>query len=272
MISVIKANKTKEPFSEEKVIQSIKRARIPEPVQQETLLHVKSKIYDGITTNEIYQHILEFLDTSVHPYSKSRYSLKESIMMLGPTGYPFEDFIAKLLEAQGYQTKVRQILSGKCVSHEIDVIAEKNGTAIMVEAKFHNSPGIRSEVHVALYTHARFEDIKIKNNLQEAWLVTNTKTTVDANTYAHCAGMKVLSWDYPAGGGLRELIEKSRLYPITMLTSIGQTHKISLLNNHIVLCKDIHTHPENLTFLPLTKEEREKVLAEVAFICNSEDV
>ena len=47
-------------------------------------------------------------------------------MKLGPTGYPFEDFIAKLLQADGYETKVRQILKGECITHEIDVIAEKN--------------------------------------------------------------------------------------------------------------------------------------------------
>src|SRR5664279_1416804 len=125
MFTVIKADGKKEPFSEEKVINSIRRARIPKPIQSEVLIHVKSKLYEGISTSEIYQHILEFLDNSAHPYSKSSYSLKEAIMMLGPTGYPFEDFVAKILQAFGYTTKVRQILNGKCVTHEIDVIAEK---------------------------------------------------------------------------------------------------------------------------------------------------
>src|SRR5689334_15183901 len=98
---VLKANHEKEPFSEEKVIQSIKRARVPEEIQAEALAHIKSKVYDGISTEEIYQHVIEFLHRSPHPYSRARYSLKESIMMLGPTGYPFEDFIARLLEAKG---------------------------------------------------------------------------------------------------------------------------------------------------------------------------
>src|SRR5664279_1454910 len=125
MFLVIKANGKKEPFNDQKVINSIRRARIPHAIQSDVLLHVKSKLYDGISTAEIYEHILEFLDNSAHPYSRSRYSLKEAIMMLGPTGYPFEDFVAKILQAFGYETKVRQILNGKCVTHEIDVIAEK---------------------------------------------------------------------------------------------------------------------------------------------------
>lgn len=270
MASVLKANQTREEFSEEKVIASIKRARIPENLQADVLNHVKSKVYDGITTSEIYHHITEFLGGTPHPYSGSRYSLKESIMALGPTGYPFEDFIARLLEAMGYKASVRQILSGKCISHEIDVLVEKDGRKSFIEAKFHNSPGTRSEVHVALYTKSRFEDVKEKNNIQEAWIVTNTKTTTDANTYALCVGMKVVSWAYPEGAGLRDLVEKFHLYPVTMLTSLPQTHKLSLLSNHIVLCKDILDNPKLIDILPLSHEEKERTLAEVKFICNEE--
>lgn len=267
MISVIKADRTKEPFSEEKVKDSIQRARIPQSVQQEALMHVKSKVYDGISTSEIYQHILEFLDTSSHPYSKTKYGLKESIMMLGPTGYPFEDFIARLLESQGYTTKVRQILTGKCITHEIDVIAEKDKKVAAIEAKFHNSPGTRSEVHVALYTKARFDDIKIKNRIDEAWIVTNTKTTTDVNTYAQCMGMKVMSWSYPSGESLRELIEKTHLYPVTMLTTLNQNQKMTLLTNHVILCKELYDNHQLLDILPLSKEEKEKAMAEITFIC-----
>ena len=143
MYHVIKADRTREPFSEQKVLASIKRARIPHHLQGEVLSNIKSKLYDGIST-------------SSQPYTRSRYSLKESIMMLGPTGYPFEDFIAKLLENAGYQTKVRQILSGQCITHEIDVIAEKDGKTAIFESKFNNNPGTRSEVQTALYIQARF--------------------------------------------------------------------------------------------------------------------
>lgn len=266
MVTVIKANGKKEPFSEEKVITSIRRARIASSLQPDVLAHVKTKLYDGITTNEIYYHISEFLGRSPNPYGKSSYSLKGAIMMLGPTGYPFEDFVATVLQEKQYQTKVRQILSGKCVTHEIDIIAEKEGKSIMIEAKFHNSPGARSEIHVALYTQARFEDVKEKNSLHETWLVTNTKTTSDANAYAQCVGMKIMSWSYPEGESLRDLIEKDHLYPITLLGSLPQIHKANLLQQHIVLCKQLRDNPKILETLPLSKEEKEKVIAEIAFI------
>lgn len=270
MIHVIKADRRSEPFSELKVIQSIQRARIPQSIQGDVLTHVKSKLYDGISTAEIYHHILEYLDKSPRPYNKARYSLKEAIMMLGPSGYPFEDFVSKLLESQGYVTRVRQILPGKCITHEIDVVAEKDGKTIAVETKFHNSPGTRSEVQVALYTYARFEDIKFRNNIHEAWLITNTKTTIDANTFALCSGMKVISWDYPVGNGLREMIERARLHPITMLTTLATSQKMTLLDNHIVLCKEIYEDPQVLDMLYLSRLDHDKVMKEIAAIHSDE--
>jgi hypothetical protein len=267
---VIKATGHKEPFNEAKVIDSIRRAGIPENIQSQVLAHIKTKLYDGISTAEIYRHILEFLTESDHLYARAKYSLKEAIMMLGPTGYPFEDFVSEILKALGYQTQVRQILSGRCVSHEVDVIAEKDGRKAMIEAKFHNNLGTRSEVHVALYTNARFQDVKERNNLQEAWLVTNTKTTIDANTYAQCAGMKVISWSYPDGGSLRDLIERTRLHPVTILTTLSHSHKVTLLNNHVIMCKSIHENPSLLDSIPLSQEEKQRTLSEIAFICQSE--
>lgn len=264
MIHVLKANRSYEPFSENKVMDSIKRARIPHSIRGEVLTHVRSKLYEGISTEEIYRHILEFLERSPKPYIETRYSLKEAIMQLGPTGYPFEDFISKLLEASGYSTRVRQVLNGKCVTHEVDIIAEKGGKTVMIEAKFHNSPGTRSEIQTALYTHARFEDVKIKNEINEAWLVTNTKTTVDANSYLMCSGMKVMSWDYPAGHSLRELVESTGLHPITMLRTLSHAQKSTLLDNHVVLCREIAQNPQVLQRLYLSKIDHEKVLTEIA--------
>jgi hypothetical protein len=270
MINVIKANKKHESFSEEKVINSIRRAGVPKNIEEEVLEHVKSKLYEGISTAEIYQHVIEFLGKSEHPYTRTSYSLKEGIMQLGPTGYPFEDFIAKLLSFFGYETKVRQILSGECITHEIDVIASKDGKSSMIEAKFHNSPGVRSQIHVGLYTQARFEDVRIRNRLDEAWLITNTKTTTDVNTYALCKNIKVISWSYPEGESLRDLIEKSRLHPVTILTSLSSSQKRTLLDNHTVLCKDIFLDNSLIDVLFLSPQDKQKLLSEVSYITKQE--
>ncbi len=271
MVEIIKANGDKEPFSEEKLITSIKRAGIPTPLQQQVLAHVKEKIYENIPSSEIYHHIIEFLEKSPEPYARSRYSLKNAIMALGPTGFPFEDFVARILQAKGYTTQTRVILQGKCISHEIDVIAEKKFSdgieRIMVEAKFHNLPGTKTDSHVVLYTKARFDDVKEKYGFTKAWVITNTKATIDAFSYGDCVGLKVIGWSLPEGESLRDLVEKEKLTPITALTSLYHEQQQKLLENHIVLCKDLYNNSDALYLLGLSAEKRKQVLAEAELVC-----
>lgn len=263
---ILKATGEKEQFDEDKVRLSIQRAGIPKELVENVVIHVKSKLYDHIPTREIYKHITEFLGNSSHPFSRTRYSLKQAIMDLGPTGYPFEDYISEMLKIQGYKTMVRQILHGSCINHEIDIVAEKNNVRSMIESKFHNSPGTRSQVHVSLYIKARFDDIKEKNNLSEVWLVTNTKITPDALRFAICSSMKVISWDYPQHNSFRDLIEEYKLHPITMLTSISSAQKQLLLENHVVLAKDVCKNPSALDILGLPEDKKNPILSECQFV------
>jgi hypothetical protein len=266
MPNVLKATGKIEPFSEEKLRLSINRVGVPNDLQNEVVAQIKSSLYDNIPTSEIYGHIMKFLQNSTYHLSHTKYSLKQAIMDLGPTGYPFEDYISEILKTEGYNTQVRQILKGKCISHEIDVVAEKNMIKSMIECKFHNSPGTRSQIHVSLYTKARFDDIKEQNNLSEAWLVTNTKITSDALSYALCSNMKVISWDYPEKGNFRDLIEKHKLYPITTFASLSQNQKQLLTENHVVLVRDVCKNPSSLDILGLPKDKKNSILSECQFV------
>lgn len=268
MVHVIKSDNTEEEFSEEKVLQSMKRAGIPKDIEGKVLSHIKEKLFEGITTSEIHNHIREFLHTSSQPSLVIKYDLKRSIMALGPTGYPFEDYVAKLLEHQGYKAKTRTVVRGKCVSHEIDVIAEKDNKITMVEAKFHNSLGVDTDVHVALYTQARFEDAKEKNNFDNVMLITNTRITTDAVAYGECMNMKVVGWSYPENNSLRDWVENMSLYPITALTAISNSQKAQLLQHDVVLCQQLCKNDKILDILNLSKKRKEDVLAEATFACS----
>lgn len=263
---VIKATGEKELFNEKKLRLSIKRAGIPDSISDQVVKHIQTKLYENIPTYEIYKHITEFLSNSPHPYTKTRYSLKQAIMDLGPTGYPFEDYVNEILKMEGYATEVRQILEGKCITHEIDLILQKNEVNAMAECKFHNSPKTHTQVHVSLYTKARFDDVKEKNNLSEVWLVTNTKITLDALRFATCSNMKVISWDYPENGSFRDLIEKYKLHPITILTSISASQKQLLLENHVTLAKDICKNSSFLDILGLPEDKKNSILSECQFV------
>ena len=266
MPNVLKATGEIEPFNEDKLRSSIQRAGIPKEFTEHIVIHVKSKLYENIPTRKIYQHVAEFLGNSPQPFSRAKYSLKQAIMDLGPTGYPFEDYISEILKMEGYETSVRQTLTGKCISHEIDLIVTKGNISSMVECKFHNMPGTHSQVHVSLYTKARFDDIKEKHNLNNVWLVTNTKITPDALNYAICSNMKVIAWDYPENGSFRDLIEKYKLHPITMLTSLSQNQKQLLAGNHVVLAKDVCKNPSSLDILGLPDDKKNSILSECQFV------
>lgn len=268
MIHVVKADGRIEPFSEEKVRDSIYRARIPKEMQEDVLRHIKDRLYDEITTQEIHHHISEFLEKSSQPFLKATYNLKHAIMDLGPTGYPFEDYIARLLKEEGFKTKTRTILQGKCISHEIDVIAEKNANKIMVEAKFHNAIGTTTNVHVPMYTKSRFEDIKTRYAFDEVWVVTNTKATIDAITYGQCVGMTIISWSYPEKGSLRDLIAKHDLYPVTAMNNLTLQQKAQLLQHDIVACRDICHDTSILDVLELPKSQISAIITEAGFVCN----
>lgn len=269
MVNIVKANGEKEPFSEKKLRHSIKRAGIPQALQEEVVHHIEGKLHENITSAEIYRHIIEYLGSSKEPYAKTKFTLKEAISMLGPSGYPFEDYFAQVLESRGYEVKTRQIMKGKCVTHEVDVLARKNGKTTMVEAKFHNNASIRTDVHVSMYTKARFDDIKERYSLDEAMVITNTKVTIDAIAYAECVGMKIFSWDYPEGGALRDVIEEYHLFPVTSLTTLTRAQQIKLLENHVVLCKAICANNYLLDILHLPKSQYDAVLQEIGYVCDS---
>lgn len=269
-IIVIKASGEKEPFSEEKLRRSIARAGVPNELHDHVVSHIKSNLYQNIPTSFIYKHILEFLGTSSYPHSRSRYSLKQAIMDLGPTGFPFEKFISSVLYRHGYKTATDVIITGLCISHEVDVLAEYDSQKIMIECKFHNQIGRRTDVKVALYVYARYQDLTAgwinrsnPSRFNQVWLVTNTKCSIDAINYAQCMGMKIVSWGYPEKGNLQDLIEEKKLHPITCLSSISNHHKQLLLSNNVVLCRDLLDNKIYLDLLKLQNEEKERLLNEL---------
>lgn len=273
-IHVIKASGDKEIFDEEKLRLSIIRAGIPQNIHNKVVAHIKDKLYPDISTKEVYRHISEFLDSNRFPKFWGKYSLKQAIMDFGPTGFPFEKFVARILQAQGFTVETDVIIAGKCISHEVDIMAQKNNQNIMVECKFHNSPGIRTDVKVALYVRARYLDIKFNllkldnsgmNIQNRVWLVTNTKCTADAISYANCMGIKIISWRYPNIGNLADLVEKYKLHPLTCLTNLSNFQKQQLLNLNLVTCKDLHENNSWPNFLKLPNDKYNDLLSEVNF-------
>lgn len=176
---------------------------------------------------------------------KHRYRLKESIMRMGPAGFPFETYVAKILENSGHEIKsLRSKLTGKCVAHEIDIVTHAMVTnkRYMIECKYHHLPGIFTGIKESLYTHARLLDLG--SYFDAEMLVTNTKVSSDVITYASCVGQEILSWRYPPDNSLEMLIEKNGLYPLTILP-LSKKEFMALCENNIVVAKDLLSKDPN---------------------------
>ena len=260
-VSITKFSGEAEAFSYEKFRRSLRNAGVPSELIKEAVRQIEGKLKEGMSTKEIYRLTFNFLKTKQKSLA-AKYSLKKAIFQMGPGGYPFEKFIAKLLEHNGYAVEINKIIQGKCVTHEVDVIAKKKNKTFFVECKFHNRQGIRSDVKVVLYIKERFDDIRRKPE-QHAWLVTNTKFSKDAIKYATCVKMKITGWNYPANESLKKIIEDSHLHPLTCLTTLSTSQKRMLLQNGTVLCRQIMEKPGLLRIVNVPKNKQEKILNEI---------
>lgn len=273
-VFIVKRSGERELFSEAKLRRSLEKAMAEPPTVNEIVRHIRIELKDGMTTSEIYNHAFELLKRSHAPMA-ARYSLKQAIMDLGPEGHNFERFVGELLKSKGFAVHVGKVVKGYCVSHEVDVVGEKKDYNIMVECKFHNSLGIKSDIKVALYVQARFEDIgrhwktqpEHSEKFHEAWLVTNTKLTSDAIGYASCMAMKTIGWGYPEQDSLERLIEQSGLHPLTCLTTLRNIQKRRLLDQGAILCRGLVGKAELLKSAGVAEDDVPKVMDEIARLC-----
>lgn len=267
---IVKRSGEKEFFSMSKLKKSLQRSGASNTDIEQVIKAIKPLVYDGISSKEIYKKAFSTLKKKNRTCA-SKYSLKKALFDLGPTGHPFERLVSALLKDQGYKTEVSVILQGKCVTHEIDVLAEKEGEVFTIECKFHSKPEYFNNIKIPLYINSRFIDVQAKWNseskhksiLKEGWVVTNTKFTLDAIKYAECVGLKLLSWDYPENNGLRKNIDDFGLYPITTLTTITKLEKGQLIENDIVLVNELNKAPSVLNKIGISSVRVKRILDEV---------
>ncbi|MFA5172992.1 MAG: restriction endonuclease [Candidatus Paceibacterota bacterium] len=241
-IKITKANGEQDYFSAEKFLNSLLKSGASREIAGDILKKIEGELREGMTTGEIYKKAFSELKREHRP-AAARYSLKQALMELGPTGYPFEQIIGRILEKEGYKVSFPDSVQGRCISHEVDVVAEKGKEKIMAEVKFHNQAGFRTDAKTAMYVRGRFEDLSFikENGFSRGWLVTNTKFSKDAIDYANCAGIKAIGWDYPSERGIEEMLTESKLLPITVLITLNREEKRKLLEAEIVVCSDLKT-------------------------------
>jgi hypothetical protein len=277
---IVKASGETDTFQVEKLRQSLRRSGASDEIIDTVVAEITSSLHDGMTTNTIYRKAYKLLKQVARTaVTAPRYSLKRAIMDMGPSGYPFEHLVASILERHGYTTQVGVTRQGHCVTHEVDVLAERDGTRIAIECKYHNRQGYICDVKVPLYIQSRFLDLQRASRengngpeITEGWVVTNTRFSGDAMDFGRCMGLRLISWDYPEGEALKDRIERAGLYPVTVLTNLKHAEMQMILNAKIVTCSELLANQEILGTLGLGNKRLQAVLTEAKALCGSGSV
>ena len=272
---IIKSSGERAKFSLSKLRNSLKHSGADHNLIEQIINKVREELYEGITTNEIYNRAFAILKKHKSIFA-SKYKLKKAIYELGPTGFPFERFIAAILQYSGYATRTNETMNGICVTHEIDVVAEKDGTVTIIECKFHAEEGRNCNVKIPLYIHSRYNDVNIHweskkkeaKELGAGWVATNTRFTNDAIQYGRCAGLYLLSWDFPLNDGIKDRVDRLGLYPITVSTLLTNREKQFLLSRDVVLCRQLWKNKFFLDHLNISKARKEKITEEIKELCH----
>lgn len=271
---ILKEDGEKEIFNEEKIKKSLLRAGAKQKIANYTIGVIKDHLEKVADTKDIYRLALKQLKKK-QPNAAIKYTLKKAIMDMGPAGYVFEKYIARILREYGYKTQIGEMVKGYCVDHEIDVIAQKKDIHYMIECKYRNDKGAKSDIQTVLYIYARFLDLQKANsqnkedyNFQKVWLATNTKCTSEAIKYAECIKMGVIAWAYPKERNLEYYIENKKLYPISILPGLKKSQKEQLFENDILTVKDIlKNSPQTIEdLLSIDRSASDRLFARAAMI------
>ncbi len=267
--SIIKADRSVEIFDPARLTASLVRAGAGRHTAERIAELITRTVVPGSSSKDVYGRAFALLRKEGRPVA-ARYALRRALLEFGPSGHPFEDFVSHLFAAEGWSVETRKVIKGACVSHEVDFYAShpEQNTYLAAELKYHNDPGYKTDLKVALYVKSRFDDIfACDPNLRacpidRGLLVTNTKFTSEAIAYAECAGVELLGWHYPEQDNLFLRMSRSRIYPITALTSLAPSQKRLLVGHGVVAVDMLLSNSHALDALRLSSEKTGELLAE----------
>jgi len=247
LIKVTKSTGEQEPFSWQKVYRSIRKVGGSKGLAKQVADQLQEEAYNKISSSEIGSRVKELLSESDLKLSM-KFDLPRAIRRLGPTGFPFEEFIQSVYRKMGFHTDRGKWLQGKCVEHQVDFLAWNDQYFYVGECKYHNKRGIKEDLPEALHYFARFYDLeqgdfcqkKAQGRELKTVLVTNTEFTSKAIKYFECMGRNLWGWDYPPHRGLETIIDEEKLYPVTVLPSFeGRRLMHAFMQEELMLAEDV---------------------------------
>jgi len=241
---VAKADGSRQLFDREKVAKTCLRMGLNRRIAYEVADEVEARIYDGIPTSQVLKLIFRLLrkrTPTIRHFLDLRKGL--SLMVSKPES---EKFVQILLVHQGFEVSPNRVIIGKCVGHEIDAIARKNGITYFVEAKHHSNYHTPTGLDESRIARAVLEDVtegfalgKSDVKIDRAMIVTNTRYSEHANRYGKCRDILQIGWSSPKMLALQNIIEEKKLYPLSCIKGLNSEIKMKLVISGIVLMKQL---------------------------------
>jgi HJR/Mrr/RecB family endonuclease len=243
-VFVTKAAGTKQLFDREKVVKTCLRMGASRKTADDVAEKIEKGLYDGISTSKILQMTFRLL-RKYKPAIQHLLDLRRGLSLMDSKP-EFETFVQILLAHNGFEVTPNRLVTGKCVEHEVDAIARKDGMTYFVEAKHHINYHALTGLDESRIARAILEDVTEgfelgKSNLKvdRAMIVTNTRYTEHARRYGKCRGILQIGWSSPTNLSLQNMIEEKNLYPLSCLRGLKSETKTKLVNMGIVLIKQL---------------------------------
>ncbi len=271
---ITKADGSKQLFDREKVIKTCLRLGANIHIAEEIAEKVEARLYNGIETKKILQMIFRFL-RKYKPTIRHLVDLRKGLSLMDSKP-GFELFVQILLREHGYEVTPNQIIRGKCVEHEVDAVAEKDGVKYLLEVKHHSNYHTSTGLDASRIIRAVLEDVTEGFELglnalemDEAMIVTNTKFSDHAKRYCECRKIIQIGWSSPPYRGLQDLIEEKKLHPITCLKGLERQTMEKLASAGMVLIKQlVEEEPEELGRRAEISKETVESIIERAKTCS----
>jgi hypothetical protein len=201
-VFVTKENGSRQLFDKDKVIRTCLRMGANSHIAFEVAGKVEERLYDGISTQIILRMIFRFM-RKYKPEVGQLFDLRKGFSLMSPKP-EFELFVQVLLMHNEFEVRPNQILTGKCVEHEVDAIARKDGVTYFVEAKHHLSYHALTGLYESRIARAVLEDVtegfmlgRCDLKIDRAMIVTNTRYSDQATQYGRCRNILQIGGAHP---------------------------------------------------------------------------
>jgi hypothetical protein len=243
-VFVTKADGTQQLFDREKVVRTCLRMGASRKIADDVAEKVESRLYDGISTNKILQMTFRLL-RRYKPAIWHLLDLRKGLSLMDSKP-EFETFVQILLAHSGFEVTPNRLVVGRCVKHEVDAIARRDGVTYFVEAKHHVNYHTLTGLDESRIARAVLEDVtegfelgKSSLKVDRAMIVTNTRYSEHASRYGKCRNILQIGWSSPTDLCLQNMIEVKNLYPLSCLRELKRETKTKLVNSGIVLLKQL---------------------------------